>query len=159
MVLTQQGKLIAFMSRALRVCKQSWFTYAKETLAIFQAIWTWHPFFIQTNQCSLKYLLEQRITTQEQQKWVAKLLGYDYEILYKPGQKNYTTDALSRVVGSPSLDTLFAPQVELWEKKKKKRRLDILIWKKFARWQQKIQGFHIHGAVGWFSTKTKWLFT
>ena len=52
---------------------------------------------------------------------MAKLLGYDYEILYKPGEKNYATDALSRVVGNPSLYTLFAPQVELWEEIKKKK--------------------------------------
>ena len=56
---------------------------------------------------------------------MAKLLGYDYEILYKPGEKNYATDALSRVVGSPSLYTLFAPQVELWEEIKKKKKMAV----------------------------------
>ena len=45
-VLTQQGKLIAFMSRALGVSKQLWFAYAKEMLAIVQAIWTWHPYLL-----------------------------------------------------------------------------------------------------------------
>ena len=63
-VLTQQGKPIAFMSQALGVSKQSWSTYAKEMLAIVQAIRTWHPyllgwkFFIQIYQCSLKCLLD-----------------------------------------------------------------------------------------------------
>ena len=33
-VLTQQGKPIAFMSRALGVSKKFWSTYAKEMLAI-----------------------------------------------------------------------------------------------------------------------------
>lgn len=70
-------------------------------LAIIQAIQTWRPhllgrkFCIQTNQSSLKYLLEQRITTHKQQKWVTKLLGYDYEIKYKPGRENNAADALS----------------------------------------------------------------
>jgi len=41
--------------------------------------------------------LEQRIATPEQQKWVKKLLGYDYEITYKPGRDNNAADALSRV--------------------------------------------------------------
>ena len=29
-------------------------------------------------------------------KWVAKLFGYDYEIIYKKGKYNVVTDALSR---------------------------------------------------------------
>jgi hypothetical protein len=39
--------------------------------------------------------VEQRIATPEQQKWVAKLLGYDYEIIYRPGRENSAADALS----------------------------------------------------------------
>jgi len=101
-VLSQQGKPVAFMSRALGVTKLSWSIYAKEMLAIIEAIRLWRlyllgkKFFIQTDHCSLKYLLEQRIVTPEQQKWVAKLLGYDYEILYRPGRENSTANALSR---------------------------------------------------------------
>ncbi|RVW93094.1 Retrovirus-related Pol polyprotein from transposon 17.6 [Vitis vinifera] len=120
-VLTQQGKPIAFMSRALGVSKRSWSIYAQEMLAIVHAIQTWRPyllgrkFYIQTDQRSLKYLLEQRITTPEQQEWVAKLLGYDYEITYKPGRENSAADALSRVVSSPSLNALFVPQAPLWD--------------------------------------------
>jgi hypothetical protein len=59
--------------------------------------------------------MEQRIVTPEQQKWVSKLLGYDYEIIYKPGRENSVVDALSRVIGSPSLNTLFVPQTSLWQ--------------------------------------------
>lgn len=71
-VLSQQGKPMAFMSRALRMAKKSWFTYAKEMLAIIEAIHLWCPyllgkkFYIQTDQRSLKFFLEQRIATLEQ---------------------------------------------------------------------------------------------
>ena len=70
-VLTKQGKPMVFMSRALGVAKTSWSTYSKEMLAIIEAICLWRPYllrrklYIQTDQRSLKYLLEQCITTPE----------------------------------------------------------------------------------------------
>lgn len=106
-VLTQQGGPIAFMSRVLGTIKWAWSTYAKETLAIIQAIQTWRPylfgqkFFIQTDKRSLKYFFDECFATLEQEKWVPKLLGYDYDIIYKPGRGNNAADALSRVAGSP----------------------------------------------------------
>ena len=42
-VFTQQDRPIVFMSQALRVTKLSWSTYAKEILAILQAIQMWRP--------------------------------------------------------------------------------------------------------------------
>lgn len=59
--------------------------------------------------------MEQRIVTPEQQKWVSKLLGFDYEIVYKPGKENMVADALSRVSGSPCLNALFLPHTSLWD--------------------------------------------
>lgn len=38
----------------------------------------------------------QRITTPAQQKWLLKLLGYNYSIHYKAGKNNAAPDALSR---------------------------------------------------------------
>lgn len=73
-VLSQQGKLLAFMSQALGVTKQSWSTYAKEMLAIIEAIRSWRSyllgqkFYIQIDHRSLKYLLKQQVATPEQQK-------------------------------------------------------------------------------------------
>ena len=118
-VLSQQGRPIAFMSRALGVSRRSWFIYAKEMLAIIEAVRTWRPyllgrkFIIQTDQKSLKHLLEQRIVTPEQQDWVAKLLGFDYEIVYRPGLENSVADDLSRKPGSPTLHQLYSSQVSL----------------------------------------------
>jgi hypothetical protein len=40
--------------------------------------------------------LEQRLSLEEQQKWVTKMLGYDFVIIYKKGKKNVVADALSR---------------------------------------------------------------
>ena len=43
-------------------------------------------FQIKTNHQSFEYFLEQRISSPEQQKWVTKIFGYDYEITYKKGK-------------------------------------------------------------------------
>lgn len=120
-ILSQNDQPIAFMSRSLGVAKKSWSTYAREMLAIIVAIRTWRPyilgrkFIIQTDQRSFRYLLEQRILTLEQQKWMGKLVGYDYEIVYKPGKANAAADALSRRPDSPILNTLYAPSFMIWE--------------------------------------------
>lgn len=53
-------------------------------------------FTIKTDHHSLKFLLEQKITTTLQQKGLTKLLGLDYSIQYKKGIDNCATDALSR---------------------------------------------------------------
>jgi hypothetical protein len=40
--------------------------------------------------------LEQRLYSEEQKKWVTKILGYDFETVYKKGKKNGLVDALSK---------------------------------------------------------------
>ena len=35
----------------------------------------------------------------DKQKWIVKLMGYDYEIEYRPGRENVAVDALSRLHG------------------------------------------------------------
>jgi len=53
-------------------------------------------FKVKTNHDSLKYFLEQILSLEEKKKWVTKLLGYDFEIMYKKGKKIVVIDALSR---------------------------------------------------------------
>ena len=53
-------------------------------------------FKVKTDHDSLKHFLEQRLSSEEQQKWVTKMLGYDFEIIYKKRKKNDVADALSR---------------------------------------------------------------
>ena len=71
-------------------------------LAILHVVDFWRPyplgklFQIKIDHQSLKYFLEQRLSSPEQQKWVTKLFGYDYEIIYKKGKDNVVADALSR---------------------------------------------------------------
>ena len=63
-------------------------------------------FIVYSDQKSLKQLLQQRITTGSQQNWLAKLLGYNFEIVYKLGLENKGADALSRSMGEMELISL-----------------------------------------------------
>nr|XP_034898556.1 uncharacterized protein LOC118036834 [Populus alba] len=68
----------------------------------FSKKFRWHPyllgscFIVRTNHHSLKYLLEQRVGTPSQQRWLSKLLGYDFTVEYRKGSLNVVADALSR---------------------------------------------------------------
>lgn len=120
-VLTQQNRPIAYMSRALGITKQTWSIYAKEMLAIVEAIRLSRPyllgrkFYIKTDQRSLKFFSDQRVSTLEQQKWVAKLLGYDYEMIFRPGRDNSAANALSRRQENPLLTALHFSDVDIWK--------------------------------------------
>lgn len=102
-VLMQKGRPLAFLSKGLAPKHQKLSTYEKELLAVVLATQKWrtylqgHHFIIKTDHQSLKYLLEQKLTTLMQQKWLAKLMGLDYEIVYKKGKENVVADALSRL--------------------------------------------------------------
>jgi hypothetical protein len=100
-VLMQEGRPLAFNSKQLSERNLGKPIYEKEMLAILHVIELWCPYLlgqcfqIKTDHQSLKYFLEQHISSQEQQKWVTKLSGYDYEIIYKKGKDNVVEDALS----------------------------------------------------------------
>ncbi|GKC68331.1 putative mitochondrial protein [Tanacetum coccineum] len=79
-------------------------TYEKELLAVVLALQKWRGYLldshfkIRTDHFSLKYMLDQRLTTSFQSKWLPKLLGFDYDIEYKKeirengqgmGKRNY----------------------------------------------------------------------
>lgn len=103
-VLVQRGQPIAFISASLSPRTVALSVYDKELLALIYAVDKWRPylmgrhFTILNDHQSLKYLLEQRIISQNQLKWLTKLMGYDYDIVYKRGKENLAADALSRAL-------------------------------------------------------------
>lgn len=102
-VLMQQGHPIAYLSKALSPTNSLLSAYERELLAVIHAVQKWsaylvlQPFIVRTDQQSLKHLLENKVSTPLQQKWLSKLPGYDFEIQYKKGSENHAANALSRV--------------------------------------------------------------
>ncbi|GKB30446.1 ty3-gypsy retrotransposon protein [Tanacetum coccineum] len=102
-VLSQEEKLIAFFSKKLSPRMRASSTYIRELYAITEAVKKWRQYLLGrkfrvfTDQRSLKHLLTQVIQSPDQHKWASKLLGYDFEVHYKPGKENRVADALSRV--------------------------------------------------------------
>jgi hypothetical protein len=100
-VLMQEGRPLAFTSKQLSERNMGKSIYEKEMLAIMHVVDLWYPYLlgkrfqIKIDHQSLKYFLEQCISSLEQQTWVTKLFGYDYEIIYKKGKVNVVVDALS----------------------------------------------------------------
>lgn len=85
-ILMQERRPLAFMSKALGVKNQGLSTYEKEYLALLMTVKQWRhhlelgTFIIRTDHESLKYLLDQRITNQIQKKCLSKLMGLTYSI-------------------------------------------------------------------------------
>lgn len=93
---------LAFTGKQLRDKNLGKSTYEKEMMAILHVIDTWQPYLIgrhfqiKTDHHSLKCFLEQKLSSLDQHKWVTKMHGYDYEIVYKKGKENAVADALSQ---------------------------------------------------------------
>ena len=101
-VLSQNSHSIAYFSKALGVQGQANHIYEKELMAIVLAVQKWRHyllgrhFIIWSDQHSLRFITEQRDIGNEYQRWISKLMGYDFEIKYKPGTTNQAADAFSR---------------------------------------------------------------
>lgn len=111
-ILQQEGHPDAYVSRALGPRNQALSTYEIECLAILLAIEHLRPymqngeFILKTDQKSLAFLDEQRLTTPWQHKALIKLLGFQFKICYKKGVENRAADALSRVPPGPHQEVL-----------------------------------------------------
>lgn len=100
-VLHQRGHPISFFSKPLGPRLQLASAYIRELHAIVAAVRKWrqyllgHKFTIYTDHRSIRELMSQTIQTPEQQFYLAKLLGFDYDIQYKAGNSNIVADSFS----------------------------------------------------------------
>lgn len=90
-VLIQQDRPIAFFSKLLGPRARQKSIYEKELIAICMAVLKWkhyllgRHFRIHTDQQSLKYIMQQREVGENYQKWVSKLMAFDFEICVQNG--------------------------------------------------------------------------
>ncbi|GJV00617.1 ty3-gypsy retrotransposon protein [Tanacetum coccineum] len=88
-VLLQNKRAIAYFSQVLGPRARLKSVYERELMAIVLAI--------------------------QHQRWLSKLVGYDFEIQYRPGIENSVADALSRRGEDPKLAALSIPWVIDWQ--------------------------------------------
>jgi hypothetical protein len=100
-VLAQNGRPLAYMSKTIGPIETRWSIYSKGMLAIMEAIWMWQPYLLDqkfqiwTDQKGLKFFLEHQVVTLEQKKCVSKLLG-SRMISFIEGRTKLVANTLSR---------------------------------------------------------------
>jgi hypothetical protein len=101
-VLHQEEGPIDFFSRPVAPRHTNLVAYERELIALAQAVKHWRAylwgcsFVVKTDHYSLKFLLDQRLSTIPQHRWINKLMGFDFTVEYKPGKTNIVVDAFSR---------------------------------------------------------------
>lgn len=115
-VLVQNGHPLAFLSKALGPKNRGLPTYEKEFMAILLVVDRWRSylqqggeFIICTDHNSLVHLGEQRLVTSWQRRAFTKLMGLQYQIVYKKGVENKVADALSWVDAELSVVSVALP--------------------------------------------------
>ena len=99
-------KVVAYASRKLSVSEKKYSAGEKEALACVWACEKWHlylfgrPFTLRTDHSALTTLLSRGnkgIRPLRISRWYARLLNYNFIIVYRPGSQNQVADVLSRL--------------------------------------------------------------
>ena len=101
-MLTQQGHVIPYESRKLKINEKNYATYDLKVIAIIHALKMWHHhligriFLLMYDNISLKYLFDQQNLNTRQAIWSVFLREYDFEIKHIKGKENKVVDALRK---------------------------------------------------------------
>ena len=105
-VLSQNGRPVAFFSRSLNAAERKHSSVEKEAAACVAAVKRWshylanRRFVLITDQRSVSFMLDSsgkgKTKNAKIARWRLELLGYDFDIRYRPGSENAAADPLSR---------------------------------------------------------------
>ncbi|GJX81736.1 putative reverse transcriptase domain-containing protein [Tanacetum coccineum] len=101
-VLMQREKLIAYVSRQLKIHEKNYTTHDLELGSVVFALKIWRHYLygtkctMFTDHKSLQHILDQKELNMRQRRWLELLSDYDCDIRYHPGKANVVADALSR---------------------------------------------------------------
>ncbi|GJW19108.1 putative reverse transcriptase domain-containing protein [Tanacetum coccineum] len=100
-VLMQRGKVIAFVSRQLKIHEKNYTTHDLELGAVVFSLKIWRYYLygiksvIYMNHKSLQHIFSQKELNMRQRRWIELFSDYDCEIRYHLGKANVVADALS----------------------------------------------------------------
>jgi hypothetical protein len=121
-VLHQGDGAIAYFSRPVALHHQKLPAYERELIGLVKAVRHWRlyiwgrAFTVRIDHYSLKFLLDQWLSTIPQHTWVSKF-GYDLTVEYRSGKLNGAADALSRRAEEvATVNAISVPTFELFDK-------------------------------------------
>nr|GEU57300.1 putative reverse transcriptase domain-containing protein [Tanacetum cinerariifolium] len=101
-VLMPRGKVIAYVSRQLKIHEKKYTTHDLELGAVVFALKIWRHYLygtktvIYTDHKSPQHIFSQKELNMRHHRWIELFSYYDCEICYHPGKANVVADALSR---------------------------------------------------------------
>nr|GEW23418.1 putative reverse transcriptase domain-containing protein [Tanacetum cinerariifolium] len=101
-VLMQNGKVIAYASRKMKIHEKNYITHDLELGAVVFALKMWRHYLYRTrctvftDHKSLQHIMDNKELNMRQRRWLELLSDYDCDIRYHPGKANVVADALSR---------------------------------------------------------------
>jgi len=116
LILSQDGRPVAYMSRTLSACERRYPAVEKEATAIIEAVLRWSHFVkgrhftLVPDQEAVSFMFHQnnrgKIRNPKILGWRLELSHMTYNIRHKPGSENVTADAFSRACVLFSLTSL-----------------------------------------------------
>ena len=105
-VLMQDGRPVAYASRALKPSEVAAPITLLELSAVLFALRRWHmyldgaKFTLVTDHMALTWLNKQTNRPGPLGRWASELIGYDYVVVHRPGRRHHKADSLSRCIAS-----------------------------------------------------------
>nr|KYP69532.1 Transposon Ty3-I Gag-Pol polyprotein [Cajanus cajan] len=99
-VLMQEGMVVSYASRQLKVHERNYPTHDLELAAVVFTLKIWRhylygsKFEVFSDHKSLRYLFDQKELNMRQWRWLEFLKDYDFDLSYHPGKANVVVDAL-----------------------------------------------------------------